>query len=426
MRTLSCLLVIALLGATPALAVTYVIDPEGTGDFPTIQAAVDAAINGDVIELTDGTFAGDGNRDVDYLGKAIIIRSQSGQPEQSTIFCDGSETDPHRAFNFVSGEQATSVLSGVTVTGGWVDSPERGAGVRCDNSSSPRIESCIFTGNRGNAISCDGSQSLEISDCRFHQNESRLGGGIYCRSSTMFVDGCDFTENQAEQSGAGIYGFFATAEVSDCTFRQNSGNYGAAVGFNEFCQVSIADCLFVDNTSIACSAVALFLSCTGLIERCTFTGNVATSGSTLFSEKISNTTLRNCTFWNNSSPGGTILAGHQEVWLENCIIADDAVGAAVFSYYDYTELSCCDIHGNAGGDWVGHIADQYGVNGNICLDPLFCDPGNGDFTLDETSPCAPFSPPNTACDLIGAEGVGCGATAVEATTWGQLKAVFHR
>jgi hypothetical protein len=88
-------------------------------------------------------------------------------------------------------------------------------------------------------------------------------------------------------------------------------------------------------------------------------------------------------------------------------------------------LTCCDLYGNAGGDWMQDIADQYGIRGNIRADPLFCDPLFGDFTLHEDSPCAPFTPPNEECDLIGAWPVGCGPTAVHSVTWGRLKSLFR-
>ncbi len=426
MRPFSPLLIIAILTTTPVLAETYVVNPAGTGDFPTIQAAVGAAIAGDVIELTDGTFAGDGNRDVNYLGKAITIRSQSGQPEQCIVNVAGTEIEPHRGFSFVSGEQSTSLLEGITITGGWVESPERGAGVRCDSASSPRIDSCIFTGNQGRALSIEHSQSLEITSCHFIQNQALAGAGISCRSSSMTVDDCHFAENEVDWSGAGIYGSYATVEITNSTFTENWGRYAGAMAFHENCDVTISDCLIADNSSLSSSGITLFLAVTSTIERCTFVRNTATGGSTLFTDKISDTTLRNCTFWGNSSPGGTLLCGHLRVMLENCVIAADTDGPGVVSHFEYTDLFCCDIHGNAGGDWVGNIADQYGVNGNISQDPLFCDPANGDFRLDATSPCAPFSPPNTACDLIGAWEVGCGSTAVEPATWGQVKAVFRR
>ena len=104
------------------------------------------------------------------------------------------------------------------------------------------------------------------------------------------------------------------------------------------------------------------------------------------------------------------------------IIAFSTDGEAVYCPPGVSvTFDCCDLFGNAGGDWVGGIADQYGLNGNISADPLFCDPENGDFRLQEDSPCAP----GTECDLIGAWPVGCGPTAAEQTTWGGLKARFR-
>lgn len=61
-------------------AETYIVRPDGTGDFPTIQAAVDAAVDGDAIELTEGVFRGEGNGNVTVYQKGITIRSQSNDP----------------------------------------------------------------------------------------------------------------------------------------------------------------------------------------------------------------------------------------------------------------------------------------------------------------------------------------------------------
>jgi hypothetical protein len=71
----------AIIIAFSASATTYVIEPDGSGDFPTIQAAINASSDGDIIELADGTFTGAGNRDVDVAGRAVTVRSQSGDPE---------------------------------------------------------------------------------------------------------------------------------------------------------------------------------------------------------------------------------------------------------------------------------------------------------------------------------------------------------
>ena len=73
-------------------------------------------------------------------------------------------------------------------------------------------------------------------------------------------------------------------------------------------------------------------------------------------------------------------------------------------------LSCTDIHGNAGGDWVAAIADQLGQDGNCCADPLFCDISARDYTLAAESPCAPAH--SGGCGQIGAHPVGCTLTPV--------------
>ncbi len=138
--------------------------------------------------------------------------------------------------------------------------------------------------------------------------------------------------------------------------------------------------------------------------------------------------IRGCTFWGNSSLyAPVVLCGELTGAIENTIIAFSQEGSAVGDGEEGAiTLTCCDLFGNPGGDWVGSIADQYGINGNICEDPLFCDAANGDLTLSCLSPCAPLSPPNPECDLIGAWSVGCGGTPVTESTWGGIKAMFRR
>ena len=135
-----------------------------------------------------------------------------------------------------------------------------------------------------------------------------------------------------------------------------------------------------------------------------------------------------CTFYANGAPYGGALA-YCGVWssaVTNCILSFSIEGTAVWNAYDDIPFTCCDIYGNAGGDWVAGIEGQYGINGNICEDPLFCDPEDGNFTLECISPCAPVSPPTPECDLIGAWPAGCGGTPTTRSTWGGVKALFRR
>lgn len=90
--------------------------------------------------------------------------------------------------------------------------------------------------------------------------------------------------------------------------------------------------------------------------------------------------------------------------MENTIVAFSQGGAAI-DCLETPALLCCDLYGNAGGDWVGNITGQYGINGNISEDPLFCARDSEDYILRSDSPCAPGV--NPECGLIGAWPVGC-------------------
>ena len=64
------------------------------GQYPNIQAAIDACTDGDTVIVTPGAYAGDGNHDIGFQAKAITLRSQSGA-ENFTLDCQGSPSDPH-------------------------------------------------------------------------------------------------------------------------------------------------------------------------------------------------------------------------------------------------------------------------------------------------------------------------------------------
>jgi hypothetical protein len=93
------------------------------------------------------------------------------------------------------------------------------------------------------------------------------------------------------------------------------------------------------------------------------------------------------------------------------------------------------FHSHQGGTiacncaWPEPIATSewgtYTTENNIRENPLFCDESNGDFGLDETSPCGPyFAPPE--CGLIGASGGICpSGTPTKQTTWGAIKLIYR-
>jgi predicted outer membrane repeat protein len=411
-------------GPALALAAVYEVAPDGTGDFPTIQAALDAAEPGDVIDLASGTFTGDGNRDLDFLGKAVTVRSAAGDPATCILDCQGSDAEPHRGFRFHGGELGSSILAAVSVVNGYIAEEPFGGAILCEGGSSPSIRSCLFMGNRGSAVVCAGGAAAEFEECVFVQNQGWDGGAAASNSSSPAFRRCTFQGNSAEWAGGAFHGHASAAAFSECEFTGNTAPLSGAAQLIFGGSYDFTDCRFRENSAQEHGAVLVFF-CTARLTRCTFAQNTAAyAGAAISSGKMSYTYLANCTFWGNGAAGGTLFLGERESTLTNCIIAFGTQGPAMGDYGP-SQLSCCDIFGNAGGDWVGYIAGQFGVQGNIAADPLFCDPENGDFTLDVDSPCAPFSPAHPECDLAGAWPTGCGAVVTRLSSWSALKEQFR-
>ena len=107
---ISIALITLFAAAGSAQAATYLLEPDGTGDFPNIQAAVDAAVDGDEILLADGVFEGLGNDQVDFRGKAITVRSQKGNPWNCILRGRDTLGIPSTLFIFQNNEGRDSVI----------------------------------------------------------------------------------------------------------------------------------------------------------------------------------------------------------------------------------------------------------------------------------------------------------------------------
>ncbi|MCK4303922.1 MAG: right-handed parallel beta-helix repeat-containing protein [Candidatus Eisenbacteria sp.] len=356
--TLVCLSV----SAVCCTAAVYLVQPDGSGDLPTIAAALQYAISGDVIELGDGEYNGPGNRDLDFAGKALTLCSQTGRPENCIIDVEGSTSNPHRVISFRSGETLSAVLSGITLRGGHLGGDGMngaGAGILCEDSS-PTIENCVI-----------------------ENNEAGLGGGIYC--------------------------WGANPVLRDCVIRNNSTDWlGGGIACEGLCELSIEACRISGNQSVYGAGLACLGSSLNLSETVCH-GNIASErGGGLYSSDNVFLLLDQCTFAYNEAPlgSGISLRFNARPELSHCLIAFGAGGEAIeIAYGSAATLFCSDIFGNEGGDWTGDLAAQLGQDGNIALDPLFCgDAASGNLYLQGNSPC---SDAVSACGAIGALPVLC-------------------
>jgi predicted outer membrane repeat protein len=417
-------------------------------DYATIQDAINAAENTDTVLVANGTYTGTGNRDIDFLGKAIVVMSASG-PESCMIDCEGTSEDWHRGFYFHNGETSGSVVQGFTIQNGY---EEYGGAIFCEYNSSPIICNSTFKANfadwaggaiscfnssptisnntftlnstysSGGAISCLSSSSPTISGNTFTANHayyyggpggSGHGGAISCNSSSPTVSGNTFTANSADDDGGAIIcSLFSSPNISGNTFTENSAGYGGGSICCWDSSPTISNNTFTANNGYYGGAIHCWGS-SPAVSGNTFTENYADYGGAISCDSSSpavsgNTFTANSAYysggaihcWYYSSPtvsgdtftansadyGGAIYCDSSSLTIKNCILWGDTPDGIVG---DSTTVTYSDVQGG----WQGE--------GNIDADPLFVDPENGDYHLQSTSPCIDAGDPDSPPDPDG-------------------------
>jgi len=314
-------------------------------EYSTIQAALDAASDWDMVLVADGTYSGPGNKDLDFNGKKVRLVSRNG-PTTTIIDCENDG----RGFYFHSQETALSIIDGFTIRNGSVsgDWPEgSGGGILCEDGSSPTVTDCVFIGNSsagsGGAIYCYDLSSPTISDCTFNDNSAGgRGGAITC------YERCNPT-------------------ITDCTFSANSSQReGGAIYLERNCSPTITNCVLDHNTAPQeGGGISMHRTCHPTIGNCTVNNNSAERGGGIrvdgSGSTPSNPTITDCTIIGNYSSGwgGGIGCGDGSPVIVNCTISNNRTGtlgggAGIFCG-DETAVINCLISGNSGGDRGGGV-----------------------------------------------------------------------
>jgi len=342
-----------------------------------IQEAIDAAEDGDTVIIDPGVYMGDGNRDLDFKGKAITVRSiDPNDPDvvaSTIIFCQGSESEPHRGFHFHNNEEADSILAGFTITEGY---HYRGGSIYCDHSS-PTISNCVLV-----------------------DNSAEFGGGMHNFNSSTTVVNCIFVSNSTVNWGGGMSNRDCTSSlmVTNCTFTNNSASWGGGMR-NYTSSPIVTNCIFSNNSAQGWEGGGMSNRDGGnpTLINCTFIGNSSIHrGAGIYSDENSNSTITNGILWENRYTGDT------DDWAQ---IDNDGPIPAI-SY------SCIQ----------GWTSDLGGI-GIISTNPLFADPENGDYHLksqagrwdpaseswvidDVTSPCIDAGDPTSPIGFEPSPNVG--------------------
>ena len=230
----------------PCNAAIITVDWDGSADYTTIQAGINAAVSGvDTVVVAEGTYI----ENISFGGKNIILISTD--PDNPSVVAstkiDGNLSGS--VVTFSGSEYPDCIIVGFTIIKGRVTG--YGGGIK-GNGTQATIKSCVINNNRAGhgagIFSCDGL----ISNCIIKNNWSDYEGGglLYCYGT---VKNCLIYDNMASDlggptlgNGGGLYG--CDGDIISCTIFGNVGNDGGGL-YN--CWGNITNCIIWGNRNVA-------------------------------------------------------------------------------------------------------------------------------------------------------------------------------
>jgi hypothetical protein len=405
-------------------------------EHATINGALDASVAGDTVLVAPGTYSSFEVRQVfgQVASQAFMVGGVSLLSEGGAGVTTLDLSMSGGLAGFVAGIYVESLgAAGATIRGfSLVDAPVSGAV----------------------SVHVGATSNVEISDCVFRLDDPASGtsvdrGSVQLIGADAVIEGCRFSGLRGP-TGAGLGQGYGMVEVNRCVF-ERCENEAIRVGSAQF--TTVRDCVFDSNaTSVSCAAGICDIG-PGLIENCVFIGNdgIGYAGAVTGG----NLTVRGCLFDSNHVAGTAAalsVAGNSNLIENNTIVnssqsistsSGSAIVVAMVSSSYITTLRNNIIAFSSGSPAVeigrGKIASDCNVfwmnadgisDGSYVLsatdrivDPLFCNPDAGDWTLQQHSPCLPTDP--SGCGQIGAFGQGCGAVSVESRSWGKIKGFYR-
>lgn len=365
---------------------------DGSGDQPTIGAALAVATDGTVVLVEPGryTWTSEGGG-MDPLGMftfgrgvtGVALVSEAG-PASTVLDAEGQGR-----VIFAMAHNDGVVIDGFTITGGVptaADGETRKAGGLLFHLTNLTVRNCVLTGNRGGqggAIYYGGRGHPLLENCVITDNTADdIGGGIFLINSpgeqgeaadAPVLRGCTITGNSAPRGG-GVFAYDIVLHLEDCLIADNAAS-------EEGGGVYIAGYGIPEQPSVGVEMV-----------RCTVAGNQAPVGAGLRlatalptpqTPRPGNLTVRSCIVFGNQG-GGQVAMSAANLLSVGCSIR---------------------FGGPAPDDWPAGHTD---AGGNAAVDPRFCAPERGDYGLQPDSPAAPGQHPEGAdCGQIGARPIGC-------------------
>ena len=433
--------IFALILSTPAASAGVIHVP---GDYGTIQEAINAAQDDDLILVAPGTYV----ETINFLGKAIEVRSD-GDADPLTVDLDVTNTiiDGNQAgsvVSFVNGETRDAIVMGFTIRNGLSD---WGGGILCSDSSptisvntitqnqarlsgggidvwrgQPRIQGNLIARNSARAtlgqafggginLSEGGGRILDntITENEAYGPDAGRGAGICVEKSPVVIERNVITGNVASYGGAG--GIQALAPVSGLRIlanliERNVGSHGAGLfiaGSGSGSPHVSLNVIAGNQTTTAADAVGGGVLCAGsspLFETNLIVENWSQNGGGGLSCLAGgDATLRDNTIAGNVASalaGGGLHVQGSSVTLENGILWGNRAPTGAQVCLENGAALSIDYSDVEGGPALVHVDGTSTLTwgaGMIDADPRFTDAPNGSFDLRATSPCVDTADP---------------------------------
>jgi len=283
-----------------------------------------------------------------------------------------------------------------------------GGGIYSDGSMFV-LENAIIDGNyttasglyaygQGGGLCLYNGAEPTIENVIINDNSSHFGGGIYCNGSFPILDNVQITNNSTSGPGGGMYFTEqSSVEMSNVTISYNTAsNYLTYVGYGGGIYFGWSSGFVLQNATI-------------------YQNTAAAAGGGIFFTNSDDIKLWNVLVEDNTAQvyhGGGICCYNSEPVLTNLIITYNLAPNGGGIYGSSLSLINSVVYNNSDGIYVpdGAPTIEYcnfydNANGNFincspgtgCIedDPLFFDPGNGDFHLTAGSPCVDTGTPDT-------------------------------
>ena len=232
-----------------ASAAIITVCPDGSCNFTTPVAAVTAAVSGDTIQISAGTYMLDST--ISLLNKQLVIRGAVDAAGHPATVLNAGGTRQIFSFSVIGN---TTSIENLVITNGRADH----GGAMFFDGANPVFRNCAIQNNRatfhGGAIYLNDSSPTFIY-CELTDNRTitqGAGGAIFVSAGTPTINSCSLTGNTSSDGGAIFLSSSGRVNLQSTRVCGNSASIDPQIGMNTGGIVNDLDNSCVANDCAAC------------------------------------------------------------------------------------------------------------------------------------------------------------------------------